>query len=104
MIEAHQAAEDPVPVEDDRNDEERIRALVTRLARPHRSGGTVIERASLLSAGPDFQAALAWIEAHGGKPEAPAAKSVQHGLHGARPASGGSADPTPLRFILPAAP
>jgi len=104
MIEAHQAAEEPATVEDDRDDEERIRALVTRLARPHRSGGSVIERASLLSAGPDFQAALAWIEAHGGKPEAPAVQRVQRGLHSARPASGGSGDPTPLRFILPAAP
>ena len=40
-------------------DDEALRLLVTRLARPHRSGGRAIERASLLSSGSDFDAALA---------------------------------------------
>jgi hypothetical protein len=31
-------------------DDDAIRVLVTRLARPHRSGGRVIERATLLGA------------------------------------------------------
>ena len=47
-------------------DDEGLRVLVAGLARPHRSGGRVIERASLLASGADFRAAIAWIEAHGG--------------------------------------
>jgi len=84
-------------------DEERIEALITRLARPHRSGGRVIERASLLSAGPDFGAAVAWIEAHGGTPELPTVPSTQPGLHSPRLADTAAHDPKPLRFILPIA-
>jgi hypothetical protein len=44
--------------------------MVTRLARAHPSGGTVIERAAILSEGADFEAVMAWIVAHGGKPRA----------------------------------
>ncbi len=80
-------------------DEESIRRLVTRLARPHRSGGRVIERASLLSSGADFDAVMEWIEANGGKPEAAVASSTHHGLHGARGGDGPA--PKPLRFVLP---
>ena len=83
-------------------DEDAIRALVARLSRPHRSGGQVIERASLLSAGGDFDAAIAWILANGGEPEAPVAPKMSRGLHSARPAGGDTAA-TPLRFVLPAA-
>jgi hypothetical protein len=78
-----------------------IRVLVRRLARPHRAGERVVERASLLAAGSDFDAVMAWIHAHGGKPEPPAAPRAQRGLYGARstalPAGGGP----PRRFILP---
>src|SRR5687768_1400454 len=81
------------------SDEEAIRDVVARLSRPHKTGGRVIERASLLSAGSDFAAALAWIEANGGEPEAPPAAKGMGGLHAARSAP---ADPTPLRFIIPA--
>jgi hypothetical protein len=86
-------------------DDDAIRELVARLARPHRSGGRVIERATILAEGADFRVVMAWIEKHGGEPEAPSAPRAQRGLHSARLASGsaGSADPTPLRFILPAA-
>ena len=80
-------------------DEESIRKLVTRLARPHRSGGRVIERASLLSSGADFDAVMEWILAHGGTPEAAVESSTHHGLHGAR--GGGGPVPKPLRFVLP---
>lgn len=81
-------------------DDEALRLLVTRLARPHRSGGRAIERASLLSSGSDFDAAVAWIEAHGGEPELPAASRSSGGLHSERHGiEGGSA---PLRWVLPA--
>jgi hypothetical protein len=79
--------------------DEAMRVLVTRLARPHRSGGRAIERASLLSSGTDFDAAVAWITAHGGEPELPAAARSQGGLHSPRP---GAKGPAPLRFVLPA--
>ena len=81
-------------------DDEGLRLLVTRLARPHRSGGRAIERASLLSSGSDFDAAITWIEAHGGEPELPAVSRSSGGLHSDRQGvSGGSA---PLRWVLPA--
>jgi hypothetical protein len=83
---------EPVP-------DEALRVLVTRLARPHRSGGRAIERASLLSSGADFDAAIAWILAHGGKPELPAPPRSAGGLHSANQPS---AAPAPLRFVLPA--
>jgi hypothetical protein len=79
-------------------DDEAIRLLLAGLARPHRSGGRTIERAALLAAGADFSAAITWISAHGGAPEAPAGRS-QHGLYGARDSPD---EPTPLRYILPA--
>lgn len=82
-------------------DDDAIRALVARLSRPHRSGGAVIERASLLSAGGDFDAAIAWILANGGEPEAAPAPKLSRGLHSARLAGGDKAA-APLRFVLPA--
>jgi hypothetical protein len=82
--------------------EHQIRALLARLGRPHPSGGTVIERAPLLAEGADFAAAIAWIIAHGGKPETRTTASPVRGLYGARSdggAAGGSQ--TPRRFVLP---
>ena len=84
-------------------DDEAIRALLGRLARPHRSGGKVIERATLLAEGADFGAVMTWIESHGGKPEELTAPRVKRGLHSPRLASTGQVDRTPLRFVLPAA-
>jgi hypothetical protein len=83
-------------------DDDEIRALVKRLARPDASGGQVIERAAILAEGADFEAIMAWILAHGGKPESvPAAPSG--GLHGSRMSdSSGAESRTPLRFVLPA--
>ena len=82
-----------------------IRALVTRLARPHPSGGEVVERAALLAEGEGFAEVLKWIETHGGKPEdtAPAApRGTRHGLHGQRltDTSRPGSD-APRRFVLP---
>jgi hypothetical protein len=79
-------------------DEDAMRTLVTRLGRPHRSGGRVIERATLLASGTDFEAAVRWIEAHGGTPEVAVASS-HRGLHGPRMSDG--PPPAPLRFVLP---
>src|SRR4051795_7207066 len=79
-------------------DDHAMRARVKRLARPHRSGGWVIERASLLAGGARFDGAVAWIEAHGGTPELPTAPSAQPGLHSRRTTEVRA----PLRFVLPA--
>jgi hypothetical protein len=84
-------------------DDDDIRALVTRLARPHRSGGEVIERAAILAEGADSVAVIEWIAAHAGIPEAAVATPTRHGLHGSRLGdSGGGESSTPLRFVLPA--
>ena len=84
-------------------DDDAIRALVMRLARPHSSGGDVIERASILAEGADFSAVMAWVVAQGGKPETRTAAAPGRGLHGSRLNAGGGADPQPpRRFVLPA--
>jgi hypothetical protein len=80
-----------------------IHALVKRLARPHSSGGDVVERAALLASGGDFAAVTAWIADHGGVAEAMVAEAPRRGLHGPRLGlSGGNEPRTPLRFVLPA--
>ena len=61
-----------------------ILALVTRLARPHASGGDVIERAAILAEGGDFPAVIAWIISHAGEPESAVASASTGGLHGSR--------------------
>jgi hypothetical protein len=84
-------------------DDDAIRALVTRLARPHRSGGEVVERAAILAEGADFAEVMAWIVAHAGQPETSVSTSPGGGLHGSRLGVGrGVESPTPLRFVLPA--
>lgn len=84
-------------------DDAAIRTVVTRLARPHRSGGDVIERAAMLAEGGDFPAILKWITAHDGEAEVLAPKSSGAGLHGTRLQDGaGDAARTPLRYVLPA--
>ena len=83
--------------------DEAILALVTRLARPHPSGGKVIERAAILAEGVDFRAVMAWITSHQGLPAVPVASRVSRGLHGARLSGGGVAPSRPpLQFVLPA--
>jgi hypothetical protein len=84
-------------------DDDAIRAVVTRLARPHPSGGEVIERAAILADGSDAGAVIAWIIAHAGQPETRAASAHGGGLHGSRLSLGGGVESeTPLRFVLPA--
>lgn len=84
-------------------DDDAIRALLTRLARPHSSGGEVIERAAILAEGADFAAVMTWITAHAGTAETQVAATSRHGLHGSRLSYGGGAEPrTQLRFVLPA--
>jgi len=82
---------------------EAIRTLVRRLARPHASGGAVIERSVILAEGSHSAAILAWIGAHAGVPDSTAAKASKHGLHGPREQPGLAASTRPpLRFVLPA--
>jgi hypothetical protein len=86
-----------------RVENEAIRLLVTRLARAHPSGGTVIERAAIVAEGADFDAVMKWIVAQGGEPEAAVETSTRHGLHGSRlHPGGGSQQRSPSRFVLPA--
>lgn len=84
-------------------DEDAIRALVMRLARPHSSGGKVIERAAILAEGTNSAAIMTWITAHAGIPEATVAKPSRQGLHGSRLGNRNEAESqTPPRFVLPA--
>jgi hypothetical protein len=84
-------------------DDVEITALVTRLSRPHPSGGVVIERAAILAAGADFPAVINWIVAHSGTPEATASAARGRGIHGSRINDGDApASRNPLRFVLPA--
>jgi hypothetical protein len=79
-----------------------IRSLVTRLARAHPSGGSVIERAAIVAEGADSEAVMTWIVAHGGKRQATVETSTRRGLHGSRlHDSGASAPRTASRFVLP---
>lgn len=85
-------------------DDDAIRMVVRRLARPHASGGEVIERAVILAEGSDSAAIIEWILDHSGVPDSTAATASRRGLHGSRDQLG-LGDPTsrvPLRFVLPA--
>lgn len=85
------------PPEDDA-----IRAVVTRLSRPHRSGGTVIERAAILAEGAASTEILAWIAAHAGEPEVAAPAAPARGLYGSGFGGGVTAARGPSRYLLPA--
>jgi hypothetical protein len=97
MTAASEALLEPTGAEPDTEDDA-MRARLKRLARPHRSGGWVIERAAVLAGGTVFDGASAWIEAHGGVPELPAVPRSQSGLHSPRAPEAHA----PLRFVLPA--
>ena len=79
-----------------------IRAVVARLARPHRSGGSVIERAAILAEGDRSAEILDWIAGHAGEPEIVASAGPQRGLYGAGFGGGASAPRGPARYVLPA--
>ena len=84
-------------------EDDAICTLVTRLARPHASGGEVVERAAILAEGGDFSAVMAWIAAHGGEPEPIASSGPGRGLHGSILHDSRGAEPrSPRRFVLPA--
>ena len=85
----------------DTGSDETISALVRRLARPHPSGGDVIERSVILAEGADSAAIIAWIAAHEGVPEM-ALAAAPGGLHGGRQNGVHSGSERPLRFVLPA--
>jgi hypothetical protein len=78
-----------------------IRALVKRLARPHRSGGSVIERAAILAEGRESTAIFAWITDHAGQPEAAIASTPPRGLYGSGFGGGVTAARGPARYVLP---
>lgn len=85
-------------------DDDAIRTIVKRLARPHPSGGTVIERAAIVAEGIGSDDMMTWILAHGGTPEAAVSKaSGRRGLHGLNDDAVGAAEArSPSRFVLPA--
>ena len=84
-------------------EEPAIRALVTRLARPHPSGGKVIERAAILAEGADFPEVMEWIIDHAGKPDTAIAAAPGRGLHGSRTVEPLRAEQRrALRYVLPA--
>jgi hypothetical protein len=81
-------------------EDEEIRRLVARLARPHRSGGDVIERAAILAEGADAATVVGWITDHGGRPEATEGRRAAAGLHSSRITP--SATAPVRRYVLPA--
>lgn len=83
-------------------DENSIVALVSGLARPHGSGGHVIERAAIMASGADFAAVEAWILAHAGHPEpSDDSPAPERGLHGQRLTGTAGLNRPPRRFVLP---
>jgi hypothetical protein len=85
-----------------RESDDGIRAVVTRLSRPHVSGGTVIERAAIVAEGADASGIVDWIMAHAGQAEAPVAGASARGLHGPRLSDRAQAQSrVPLRYVLP---
>jgi hypothetical protein len=93
------------PIEPERaqpaDDDAAIRTLVTRLSRPHPSGGAVIERATILAEGAGANALLTWIAAHAGEPERAAPATSGRGLHSPRHNSPETGSGAPLRYVLP---
>jgi hypothetical protein len=74
---------------------------VKRLARPHTSGGMVIERSVILAEGADSGAILTWISEHDGVADSTTATPPSSGLHGSRVVVGAGVGPA-RRFVLPA--
>ncbi len=74
-----------------------------RLARPHASGGMVIERSVILAEGADSAAILTWISDHDGVADSTSATARSTGLHGLRDVVGVGGQAAPARrFVLPA--
>jgi hypothetical protein len=84
-------------------DDDAIRAIVIRLARPMASGAHTIERAAILAEGSECAEIEAWIVRQGGQPLDHAAASRGHGLHAEREHVRSSpAGAAPSRYVLPA--
>jgi hypothetical protein len=80
-----------------------VALLVKRLARPHASGGTVIERPVIIAEGRRSTAILAWIADHGGAPDSTVPDSQSKGLHSPTLTVGVGGQAAPARrYILPA--
>ena len=94
---AHTPDAQTPPMQDDA-----IRTLVARLARPGNDQGHVIERAAIMAAGSQSAAIEAWIVAHAGHPEPVESSSPSSsGLHGDRQTRASAGNETPRRFLLP---
>lgn len=78
-----------------------IAGLVKRLARPHASGGMVIERSVILAEGANAAAILTWISDNDGVEDFTAPATRSHGLHGSFADGALHAGPA-RRFVLPA--
>ncbi len=76
-------------------------AVVRRLARPHASGGMVIERSVIMAEGAKSAAILSWISEHDGIADSTAPSTRNHGLHGSHANAPLQAAPA-RRFVLPA--
>jgi hypothetical protein len=84
-------------------DDDAIRLLLRRLARPHPSGGSVVERAAVVAEGTGSDSVLDWMLAHGAQAEAAVVSTAHHGLHEAGRRDSQAARPSaPSRYILPA--
>ncbi len=84
-------------------DEQTIRAIVARLARPSGSGAHIVERAAILAEGSDCAEIEAWILREGGKPHSDATVPQGRGLHAERAhARSSPASAAPSRYVLPA--
>ena len=84
-------------------DDDAIRAIVLRLARPVASGAHTIERAAILAEGAECAEIEAWIVRQGGEPLVDAAPARGHGLHAERlQVRSSPAGATPSRYVLPA--
>jgi hypothetical protein len=81
--------------------DDEIRRVVARLARPHRSGGSVIERSAILAEGAGSEAIFRWIDAHEGKAELAAPAAPPRGLYGSGFGGGVTPSRGPARYLLP---
>ena len=82
-----------------------IGAVIRRLARPHASGGLVIERSVILAEGTTSAAILKWIADHHGVADSTAGAGAARrgGLHGSRLNAVVRQEGAPARrFVLPA--
>jgi hypothetical protein len=89
-----------MPAKNPSNDDD-IRRVVARLSRPHRSGGSVIERSAILAEGAGSAAIFQWINAHEGKAEITAPAAPPRGLYGTGFGGGDTPSRGPARYVLP---